>query len=164
MTTGFFWQVRESIHKFIIELEAVLYLLVNMSNKQQRRGGIILNFTKGETFFISCNNGAPGVNLAMQAPPSCTLQKMAFLSPLVWARREYTWTLIWKKNWLIFFENYQGVSYSHRQSRKRMMSTFIISNITPIYKSSLENIFMLFMQGKNRNLVCIFSKQGIFWY
>ena len=43
------------------------------SNKQQRRGGIISNFTKGETFFFSYNNQVLlGGNLTMR-PPSCTL-------------------------------------------------------------------------------------------
>ena len=130
------------------------------------KGGVELFWIsqKEKLFSSLVTTALLGLISRCRPPPSCILQKMAFLSPLVWARREYSWTLIWKKNWLIFFENYQGVSYSHRQSRKRMMSTFIMINITPIYKSSLESIFMLFMQGKKRNLVCIFSKQRIFWY
>ena len=68
-------------------------------------------------------------------PLYCTLPKKAFLSPLVWARREYIWKLNWKEsNLLIYFENWQGTPCSHRQSRNRMMNTFIIVNITPIFR------------------------------
>ena len=55
--------------------------------------------------------------------------KTPFLSPSVWPRREYTWTLTWKKSLLICFESCQGVSYSLRKRRKRMMV-----NSTPICK------------------------------
>ena len=61
-------------------------------------------------------------------PPSlhyCTLPKKAFLSPSVWARREYIWKLNWKESLLIYFENWQGAPCSHRQSGNRMMNTFI---------------------------------------
>ena len=37
--------------------------------------------------------------------------KEAFLAPSVSARREYTWTLNLKENLLIYFKNYQDVSY-----------------------------------------------------
>ena len=53
MTARFFSQALESIHKFIIELNALKYLFVRRSNKQQIRDGTISNFTKGETLFIS---------------------------------------------------------------------------------------------------------------
>ena len=46
----YFWYVLKSIHKFIIELHALQCLFVRGSNKKQRRGRIISNFTKGETF------------------------------------------------------------------------------------------------------------------
>ena len=65
-------------------------LIIRGSKKQQRRGRIISNFTKGETFFISYSNQV----------------------------------LIWKKNLLICFDSFQGNLYSHRQSRKIIMSTF----------------------------------------
>ena len=45
-----FWQVLESLQKFIIELHALQCLFVRGSNKKQRRGSIISNFTNGETF------------------------------------------------------------------------------------------------------------------
>ena len=38
--------------------------------------------------------------------------KKTFLSPLVWARREYILTLNWKESLLIYFENFQDVPYS----------------------------------------------------
>ena len=46
----YFGDVLESIHKFIIELNVLQCLFVRGSNKKQRRGRIISNFTKGETF------------------------------------------------------------------------------------------------------------------
>ena len=46
----YFWQVLESINKFIIKLHVLECLFVRRSNKKQRRGRIILNFTKEETF------------------------------------------------------------------------------------------------------------------
>ena len=39
-----FWQVLESLHKFIIELHALQCLFVRGSNKKQSRGRIISNF------------------------------------------------------------------------------------------------------------------------
>ena len=53
--------------------------------------------------------------------------KKVFLSPSVWARREYIWKLNWKESLLIYFENSQGAPCSHRQSSNRMMNTFIIT-------------------------------------
>ena len=46
----YFWQVLEYIHKFIIELHVLQCLFVRGSNKKQRRGRIISNFTKEKTF------------------------------------------------------------------------------------------------------------------
>ena len=61
----------------------------------------------------------------------------AFLSPLVWPRREYTWTVNWKDILLIFSENcQQDLPYTHRQTRSRMINTFIIVNITPLVRNS----------------------------
>ena len=82
-------------------------------------------------------------------PPSlhsCTLSKKAFLSPSVWARRKYIWKLNWKESLLIYFENWQGAPCSYRQSRNRMMNTFIIVNITRYAIDSLEDksMFVLF--------------------
>ena len=45
----YFWYVLKYIHKFIIELYAVHYLLVRWY-KKQRRVRVISNFTEGETF------------------------------------------------------------------------------------------------------------------
>ena len=51
VTVGLFtFDVLKYIHKFIIELHALQCLFVKGSNKKQRRGTIITNFTKGETF------------------------------------------------------------------------------------------------------------------
>ena len=124
----YFWQVLEFIHKFIIELHVLQCLFVRGSNKKQRSSRIIWNFTKGETFSSHINQ----VIILQCGPPSCALPKKTFLSPSVWARREFIWKLNWKESLLIYFENCQGAPCSHRQSRNRMMNTFIIVNITPI--------------------------------
>ena len=57
-----------------------------------------------------------------------------FIYPLVLPRRGYPWTIIWKRSILICFWNCQDVPYSNSQSRKRMMNTFMMVNITPICK------------------------------
>ena len=75
-------------------------------------------------------------------PPSCTLPKKAFLSPSVWARREYIWKLSLKESLLICIENYQGVPCSHRQSRNRMMNRFIIVKITPYAINGKSMVFL----------------------
>ena len=69
--------------------------------------------------------------------------KKAFLYPSVWPRKECTWTLNWKENLLICFENCHRVLYSYRQVRNSMMNTFIIVNITPHVRDSLEDKSML---------------------
>ena len=46
----YFWQVLQFIHKFIIELHVLQCLFVKGSNKKQKRGRFISNFTKRETF------------------------------------------------------------------------------------------------------------------
>ena len=70
----------------------------------------------------------------MCPPPFLHPPKKTFLLPSVWPRREYNWTLNWKESLLICFENFQGVPYSQRQSRNKMMNTFIIVNINPTCK------------------------------
>ena len=121
----YFWQVLESIHKFIIELHVLRCLFVKGSNKLQRSGRIISNFTKRQIF---SSPSALGGNFTMRPPILHNPQK-AFLSSSVWPRREYTRTLNQKESLLICFENLHGVRYSHRQNMNRMMNTLIIANI-----------------------------------
>ena len=117
-----FWQVLECIHEFIIELHAL-----------QRRGSIISNFTKKRLFHLLWLPSALGGNLTMW-PPFLHPPKNTFLSPSIWSRRD-TWTLnTWKESLLICLEYCQGVPYSHRQSRNRMMNFFIKVNITATWK------------------------------
>ena len=113
-------------------------LICKGSNKKQRRGKIISNFTKGETFHLLWQPSALRGN-NVPPPPFLHSPKQAFLSLSLWERREHTWTLNWKETLLICFGNCLSVPYSHRQSRNRMINTFIIVNITPACKSSLEN-------------------------
>ena len=136
----YFWQVREFIHKFIIELHVLKCIFVRGSNKKQRRRSIISNFTKWEAFSslmtTKCSWGQSH-NVGPLLAPS----KNTFLSPSIWPRKEYTWTLSWEDSLLICFENcQQGVPYSIRQSRNRIMDTFIIVNITPTRKRYLKEI------------------------
>ena len=69
----YFWQVLKSIHKLIIELDVMQCLFVRRSNKIQRRGRIISNFTNGVSHLLWQPSALWG-NLTM-CPPSCTLQK-----------------------------------------------------------------------------------------
>ena len=70
----YFWQVLESIYEFIIELYTLQFLFVRGSNKQQRSGRIISNFTKGQTFSFLWQPSTYVDNLTMDLP-SCTIQK-----------------------------------------------------------------------------------------
>ena len=77
----YFWQVLESIHKFIIELHVLQWLFVRESNKKQRRGRVISNFRKRESFW---QPSALGGNLTMWSP-YLHPPKKTFHS--VWSRR-----------------------------------------------------------------------------
>ena len=97
----------------------------------KNKGGVgLFEISLKERLFISYGNYMP-LGVISQCAPILHLPKKAFLSPSLWSRREHTWTLSWKENLLICFENCLGVSYDHKQSRNRMMNIFIISNITP---------------------------------
>ena len=86
-------------------------------------------------------------------PPSCVLPNKVSLSPSVWSRREYIWELNWKESLLIYFENWQGAPYSHRQCRDRMMNTFKIVNIAlyMLVRDSLENKSMFLSTSKSNH-------------
>ena len=71
----YFWQVLESIHKFILELHALQCLFVRGSNKQQRRGRIISNFTKEQTFSSFMTTKWSWEIISQCGPASSTLQK-----------------------------------------------------------------------------------------
>ena len=118
----YFWYVLKSIHRLIIELHALQCLFAMGPDKKQRRGRIISNFTKGETFHLLGQPSTLGGNLIMRSPflhPS----KKASLSPLVWARREYIWTL--RRAYLFILKIAR--MFSIPSSRNRMMSTFLIA-------------------------------------
>ena len=73
----YFWQVLESIHKFITtELHALQCLFVRGSNKQQRRGRIVSNFTKGHFFVFYDNQVLLGV--ISQCGPLLTHSRKSF--------------------------------------------------------------------------------------
>ena len=143
MTTWFFWHSLGSIHKFIIELHALQYLFVRRSKKQQRRGGIISNFTKGETFFISYNNQVLlevisrfshllGPSIKRSSSPLHSLAKKGiYLDTTLKEERTY------------LFESCQGVPYFHKLSRKRMMNTSIMVKLPSYARDSLEDKSML---------------------
>ena len=113
--------------------QAIKLLFVIVSNKNQTRGTIISDFTKRETFHLLWQSSALGGNLTMW-PHFLHPTKKVFMSPLLWPRSEYTWTLNWKESLLVWFEDCLGVPYSHRQSRNIMIHTFIIANIIPTCK------------------------------
>ena len=78
-------------------------------------------------------------------PPFLHPSKKAFLSPLVWPRREHTWILNWKQSLLFFFWDRM---FSILTSRNRMMNTFIIVKILPHGRDSSEDKSMLFHSKK----------------
>ena len=51
--------------------------------------------------------------------------KIAFFLPSVWPGTEYTLALIWIKKLLIYFESYQGISYSHTSRVDRNVITLL---------------------------------------
>ena len=107
----YFWYALKSLHKFIIELHALQCLFVRGLIKN--KGGVALFqiSQKERLFHFLWQPSTLEGNLIIRSPflhPS----KKAFLSPSVWARREYTWALNWKVNLLIYFENCQDVPYS----------------------------------------------------
>ena len=119
-----------------MELHVLHCLFVKASNKKPINSSIISNSTKKRLFHLLWQPSALGNNLIVWfiPPPHHPFlypPKKAFLSPSVWSRREYTWTLNWKESLLICFENCQGVHYSQRQTTNRMMNTFIIVNVNP---------------------------------
>ena len=83
----YFWQVLESIRKFIIEIHVLQCFFVRGSNKKQRRGRIISNFTKGEAFHLLWQPSALGVNITMW-PSFLHLPKKIFLSPSLWPQKK----------------------------------------------------------------------------
>ena len=70
----YFWKVLESIQNFIIDLHVLQCLFASGSNKKQRRGRIISNVTKGQTFWslmtTKCSWGkeVEWVNLKILSP------------------------------------------------------------------------------------------------
>ena len=116
----YFWYLLESIYKFIIELNILQCLFVRKSNKKQRRGRIISNFTKRIDFVIFYDNQVLLEVISECSAPSWTLQKRPS-SPLQFGQEE----------------NIPEHSNERRtrmspilKNRNRMMSTFIIVNIT----------------------------------
>ena len=76
----YFWQVLESIHKFIIELHALQCLFVRGSSKKQRRDRIISNFTKGETFSCLISTKLEFCNVVPLRSIIAPFQKRLFFS------------------------------------------------------------------------------------
>ena len=114
---------------------------------KKRRGNIISSFTKGETFASLMTTKCPW-GQSSNVVPLLAPSKNGLSFPFSLARREYFWTLNLKESLLICFENCQGIPCSHRQSRNRMMNTFIRVNITPICNSLQDkSIFVHFKKA-----------------
>ena len=101
----YFWYVLKSIHTFIIELHARQCLFVRGLIKNNGGVGLFQISQKERLFHLLWQpTSTLWGNLIMRSPflhPS----KKAFLSPSVWTRREYTWTLNWKDSLPIYFQN-----------------------------------------------------------
>ena len=128
------------------------------SDKWQRRGGIISNFTKGETFLISYKNQLLiEVTLCTLLFSQSPFRKTTIIHPSVWASREFTWTVIWKKSLLICFESYW---VSPIPTGRVLMVTLPLC----VYMINIYCLLpFIFCKEKNRSLDCISSKQRISW-
>ena len=129
----YFWYVLESIYKFIIKLHVLQSLFVRWSNKNKGGVGLFQISQKERLFHLLWQPSALGGNLTMW-PLFLHPPRKSFLSPSVWPRREYTWTLNWKQSLLICFESYQGIPYSHTGRVDRNVNTLIMVNIKLICK------------------------------
>ena len=142
LTAGIFsFDVTESIHKFIIKLHVLQCLLVRGSKKKQRRGSIILNFTKRRDFFISYDNQVLLGVISQCGPLSCTLPL-----PFSFAKKRiYLDTQLKAELTDLFWDR----MFSILRSRNRMMNTFIIVSITTMYKEIVQRISLCFSIPKN---------------
>ena len=108
----YFWQVLESIHKFVIEILSWVLIckFVRGSNRKQREGGRVVGgrgwdsfkFHKRRDFLSLMTPITLGANLTMWSPfwhPS----KKVFHSPSLRSRREHTWTLNIEESLLMFW-------------------------------------------------------------
>ena len=103
-------------------------------------GEIILSFAKGETFFISSNNQVLLGIISWCRPPSWILQKGS--SPHLQFGPEENiprHSFQVRAYLLICFESYQSFPYSYKQSKKRMVNTLLMVNISPHYQSFLSS-------------------------
>ena len=88
-------------------------LICKEVKQKQRRCRII--FSQMERLFLLLwKPSAPGGNLTIW-PPFLDTPRKVFLSPSVWPRREYTWTLNLRQSLWIYFENCQDAPFSHRK-------------------------------------------------
>ena len=115
VTRGPLSHVLKSIHNICLHSR---YLVVWGSKKQQRRGQDYSNFTKGETFSVSLKLSDIWSNLTLHH--SC-LPLPKETSLLDFGQVENIRGHLFEKIFLYFL-----VPYSYRQSRKKMMNTFLI--------------------------------------
>ena len=126
----YFWYLLESIYKFIIELNILQCLFVRKSNKKQRRGRIISNFTKRIDFVIFYDNQVLLEVISECSAPSWTLQKRPS-SPLQFGQEENILGHSLKAELTnLFWDRVSSVL----TRRNRMMITYIIVNINPTCK------------------------------
>ena len=123
-----FWQVLESIHKFITELHVLQFLFVRRSKKN--KGGVKLFqiSQKERLFHLSGQPSALGGNITM-CPPSSTTQKRPSC-PLQFGQEENMpgHSVQWRAYWFVLKI---ARMFPTPTSRNRMMSTLVIVNITP---------------------------------
>ena len=98
------------------------------------RGAWLFQISQKERLFHLLYQPSPiGDNLTVWSPflHPC---KMAFLSPFSLGKKWIYLETQLRGEFTICFENCYGVPCSNRQSRNRMMKTFIIVNVKPICK------------------------------
>ena len=127
----YFRYLLESIHKFV-ELHIMQCLFVRGSNKKQRTGSIISNFTKRRDFFISYDNLVLlGVISQCATLPLLAPFKKVHPPPFSLAKeRIYLDTQLKAELTDLFWDRVSPIL----TSRNRMMNSFTIVNITPTCK------------------------------
>ena len=126
----YFCYVLESIHKFITDLHVLQCLFVRGSNKKQRRGRIISNFTKRIDFFISYDDQVL-LEVISQCGPLLAPFKKDLLLPFRLTKKSIYLDTQFKPELPDLFWDRM---FPILTSRNRIINTFMKVNITPTCK------------------------------
>ena len=114
------------MNKFISDVKQLNMKKIISDVKQLKMNKFIKSIWK---LIFNTSNATLKVASLRSCPPFNLAKKRISLSTHL---REYPWALIWKKSFLICFKSCHDIPYSYRQSRKRMVNTLLMVNITPL--------------------------------